>query len=102
MSQLLNVRLDGYEDLPGWSDSVVGKEERNQTVFFTNQGAETWNRDRVTVTTVKTVKRAEKEKKRIVNLDEFYADVEAPAAVSVSSDSSESTDSEDDSTDSES
>lgn len=37
---------------------------------------EIWNRDRVVVSEVKAIKRTEKPKKRVITLDEFYADVD--------------------------
>jgi hypothetical protein len=54
------------------------------------QGIETWNRDRVSTSTIKTVKRVEKEKKRVVNLDEFYADVEIKQAESTTTSDTDS------------
>lgn len=67
------------------------------TVNSINQTTETWNRNRVQLAEVKTVKRPVKPKQRIVNLDEFYADVEPSKSATVSSKGEESGSSETDS-----
>jgi hypothetical protein len=36
LSQLLDQKLPQYEELPDWSDAVLGSAERNQPVFIFN------------------------------------------------------------------
>ncbi|KAJ3339879.1 AP-3 complex subunit beta-1, partial [Kappamyces sp. JEL0680] len=74
LSHLLGQVQPGYTDEIPWADAVKNAEDRE-----TKETDQTWNRDRVVVGQVKAVKKSTKIQKRVVNLDDFYADVASPS-----------------------